>query len=152
MLRNVVATKFCFNIQYALPSIYVTSTKGTRKRRKQALKTRNGARLGRFGLDADASIENAAKAMAVTTGAIAHADAVTRSSVPDKCNNHHGTIKLKFKRRNAKQNVTIARQRLHKVCDIHGVVMVVAEKGWRELEKEMLQSAHGMLTECSHSQ
>ena len=39
-------------------------------------------RLGGLGLDADASVENTAKAVAVTTRAIAHAGAVAGSSVP----------------------------------------------------------------------
>jgi hypothetical protein len=27
--------------------------------------------------------------MAITTGAVSHADTVTRGSVPEKCNDHH---------------------------------------------------------------
>ena len=46
-------------------------------------------RLGGLGLDADASVENTTKAVAITTGAISHADTVTRGSVPDKCNDYH---------------------------------------------------------------
>jgi hypothetical protein len=72
------------------PSIYVTLARETRNGcKKDVIKAWNSVRLGRFGLDADASVENTTKAVAITTGAISHADTVTRSSVPDKCNDYH---------------------------------------------------------------
>lgn len=42
-------------------------------------------RLGGLGLDADASVENTAKAVAVTARAISHADAMAGRSVPELC-------------------------------------------------------------------
>ena len=46
-------------------------------------KSCNAIRLGGLGLNANASIENTTKAVAVTAGAISHTDTVARSSVPE---------------------------------------------------------------------